>query len=663
MCLLCMTKEVSFVAPHLRKRLRRATLGTVLGVAVLALSGCSAEGKNQFERLAMPAPRTVEAQSIYDLWHWAWLAAIIVGVLVWGLIGWAVIRYWRRSEAEVPVQTRYNLPIEILYTVAPVVIVIVFFFYTLKVQDDVLPADQGTPAHTIEVVGQQWSWTFNYVKDDAINGATVHEGGTTADAPTLWLPVDQKIRFNLYSPDVIHSFWVPSFLFKMDVIPGRDNNFSLTPDRVGTYAGKCAELCGVYHSRMLFNVKVVSEDGYAAHLADLQKQGNTGLAEGGSAGQRTARTEVRGRRHGVTAPAVGRAERVASTGFAPSRTLGQQVVRVLTTTDHKLIGKLYLGTSFAWFIVGGIMALLIRSELAFPGTQVVNDEVYNQLFTMHGTIMLLLFATPLFFGFGNVVMPLQIGSPDVAFPRLNMFSYWLFLFGGLIAAVRLPDPGGRRRLRLDRLHTAVQRRPVARDRRRPVDDGPVDGRPRHDPRRGQLHHHDHLHARARHDHVPDADLRLEHDGDQPAGADRVPDLRRRAALAGGRPQGRRARLRRRARWPDPVAAPVLVLRASRGLHHRVAVLRHHHRDPAGVQPQADLRLRRSRRRHARHRGPVGRRVGPPHVRDRCGQPAVLLRHDLPDRRTDRSEVLQLDRHDVGGKCCPWTPPCCGASAS
>ena len=119
-----------------------------------------------------------------------------------------------------------------------------------------------------------------------------------------------------------------------------------------------------------------------------------------------------------------------------------------------MIGKLYLGTSFAWFLIGGVMALLIRSELAFPGQQVVNDELYNQLFTMHGTIMLLLFATPLFFGFANVIMPLQIGSPDVAFPRLNMFSYWLFLFGGLIAGVRLPDPAGRRRLRLVRLHPA-----------------------------------------------------------------------------------------------------------------------------------------------------------------------------------------------------------------
>nr|WP_235561970.1 cytochrome c oxidase subunit I [Marmoricola sp. Leaf446] len=104
----------------------------------------------------------------------------------------------------------------------------------------------------------------------------------------------------------------------------------------------------------------------------------------------------------------------------------------MTTTDHKLIGKLYLTTSFAWFLVGGLLALVIRSELAFPGSQVVSDEVYNQLFTMHGTIMLLLFATPLFFGFANVLVPLQIGAPDVAFPRLNMLAYWFYLFGGII---------------------------------------------------------------------------------------------------------------------------------------------------------------------------------------------------------------------------------------
>ncbi|WQQ28793.1 cytochrome c oxidase subunit I [Nocardioides bizhenqiangii] len=114
----------------------------------------------------------------------------------------------------------------------------------------------------------------------------------------------------------------------------------------------------------------------------------------------------------------------------------------MTTTDHKVIGNLYFVTAMAWFMAGGIMALLIRSELAYPGSQVVNEETYNQLFTMHGTIMLLLFATPLFFAFGNAIMPLQIGAPDVAFPRLNMFSYWLYLFGGLIAGAGFLTPDG-----------------------------------------------------------------------------------------------------------------------------------------------------------------------------------------------------------------------------
>ena len=125
-----------------------------------------------------------------------------------------------------------------------------------------------------------------------------------------------------------------------------------------------------------------------------------------------------------------------------SRTLGQTVVRYATTTDHKLIGQLYFITAFAWFIFAGVLALIIRAELALPTNQFVSDETYNQLFTMHGTIMLLLFATPLFFAFANAIMPLQIGAPDVAFPRLNMFSYWCYLFGGLIAGAGFIVPGG-----------------------------------------------------------------------------------------------------------------------------------------------------------------------------------------------------------------------------
>ena len=142
---------------------------------------------------------------------------------------------------------------------------------------------------------------------------------------------------------------------------------------------------------------------------------------------------------------TGVAERATTTSVAAvehRRPLGRAAVRILTTTDHKLIGYMYLITSFVFFLIGGVMALLIRAELAKPGLQIVNEEVYNQLFTMHGTIMLLLFATPLFVGFANVIMPVQIGAPDVAFPRLNMFSFWLFLFGGLITLSGFFTPGG-----------------------------------------------------------------------------------------------------------------------------------------------------------------------------------------------------------------------------
>ncbi|MFJ8535150.1 cytochrome c oxidase subunit I [Streptomyces sp. NPDC093591] len=128
----------------------------------------------------------------------------------------------------------------------------------------------------------------------------------------------------------------------------------------------------------------------------------------------------------------------------PERTRepGRVIVDWLTTTDHKKIGHLYLITSFGFFLAGGVMALLMRAELARPGTQLLSNEQFNQLFTMHGTIMLLLFATPTFAGFANELMPLQIGAPDVAFPRLNMFSYWLFLFGGLIVMGSLIVPSG-----------------------------------------------------------------------------------------------------------------------------------------------------------------------------------------------------------------------------
>ncbi|QHE74327.1 aa3-type cytochrome oxidase subunit I [Rhodococcus sp. WAY2] len=134
---------------------------------------------------------------------------------------------------------------------------------------------------------------------------------------------------------------------------------------------------------------------------------------------------------------------VPSRPYPPRRAAkGSFVVKMITTTDPKVLGIMYLVTSFAFFLIGGLMALIMRSELAVPGMQFLSNEQYNQLFTMHGTIMLLLYATPVVFGFANFILPLQIGAPDVAFPRLNAFSYWLYLFGAIITTAGFITPGG-----------------------------------------------------------------------------------------------------------------------------------------------------------------------------------------------------------------------------
>ena len=287
---------------QLPKRARNVALGAVAGAAALMLSGCSVGTKEEWKRVAMPKPASTEGDDMLHLWQWSWVAALAVGVVTWGLILYAVFRYRRRSEDEIPVQTRYNLPIEIFYTVAPIMMVIVFFFFTVKTQDEVLK-DVENPDHTITVVGQQWSWTFNYNYDagydhfegrEVGNGPVVYDSGTPANPPTLWLVEDESVEVHLYSPDVIHSFWVPSFLFKMDVFPGRDNHYTFTPTRSGTYEGRCAELCGVYHSRMLFKVKVVDRDEYDAHLAALEEAGNVGPALGGKEVNEQAGLEEKG---------------------------------------------------------------------------------------------------------------------------------------------------------------------------------------------------------------------------------------------------------------------------------------------------------------------------------------------------------------------------------
>lgn len=210
-----------------------------------------------------------------SLWTGSWIAALAVGVLTWGLMIWAITAYRRRKgDDSMPNQLRYNLPLEVFYTLVPLIMIGGLFFYTQR-DTSSITAISNDQEQTVGVVGFRWSWGFNYIEQD------VHEVGTPGQDPVLYLPVDQKVQFDLSSPDVIHSFWVPAFLFKMDVIPGRTNRFEVTPNKVGDYLGKCAELCGVDHARMLFKVRVVPQTEFDAHIADLRSKGQTGLLETG----------------------------------------------------------------------------------------------------------------------------------------------------------------------------------------------------------------------------------------------------------------------------------------------------------------------------------------------------------------------------------------------
>jgi cytochrome c oxidase subunit 2 len=266
-------------------------LGKRLGLAgiavfgMLLLSGCTANEAFFFD---MPEPATKEGPIIQNLWNGSWIAAWGVGIFTAGLMIWSIVAYRRRRINEVPEQTKYNIPIEVLYTLVPLVMVAGLFWFTARDQSEILTMDNNQ-SQTVNVVGFRWSWAFNYLDEDVysigmpVDSQMISEDPAIAEQqiPTLVLPVDEKVRFELTSPDVIHSFWVPSFLFKMDVIPGKTNAFELTPDKIGTFSGKCAELCGTYHSQMLFNVKVVERAEFNEYVAGLRAAGQTGSIQTG----------------------------------------------------------------------------------------------------------------------------------------------------------------------------------------------------------------------------------------------------------------------------------------------------------------------------------------------------------------------------------------------
>ena len=254
-----------------RGRRRALAVGAGAVIAALVLSGCTA---NEIVFLDLPEPVTKEGLIIQNLWEGSWIAAWLVGILTWGLMLWASFAYRRKHKDDAPEQTAYNIPIEILYTVLPLIMILGLFFFTARDQSEILTVSNEQD-ETVEVVGFRWNWAFNYLDQDA------YAVGSPDVPAELVLPVGEKIRFELVSPDVIHSFWVIDFLFKMDVIPGKRNVFELTPDKTGVYAGKCAELCGTEHARMLFTVRVVEKAEYDQYIADLKERGQGGLFDTG----------------------------------------------------------------------------------------------------------------------------------------------------------------------------------------------------------------------------------------------------------------------------------------------------------------------------------------------------------------------------------------------
>jgi cytochrome c oxidase subunit II len=234
--------------------------------ACVAVAGCSLPG------FGAPDPKSEQGETVYSLWQGFFLTALAVAGLVWGLLIFVILRYRRRRADDpdaVPSQRAYNVPLEILYSAVPVMIVAVLFGVSWAAQYEVTDVDPE-PAVRIDVVGFRWSWQFVYPDED------VAVSGEPGRGPEMVIPRGQPVQLRLLSSDVNHSFWVPDFLSKRDLIPGVDNTIDVTPTEVGTYAGRCAEFCGLDHWRMNFSVRVVEEQDYEAWL-DEQRASGDGL--------------------------------------------------------------------------------------------------------------------------------------------------------------------------------------------------------------------------------------------------------------------------------------------------------------------------------------------------------------------------------------------------
>ncbi|GAC1402226.1 MAG: cytochrome c oxidase subunit II [Mycobacterium sp.] len=297
--------------------LRVVALSAVLGGAAVLLSGCS---WSEAIGLGWPEGITPEGHSNRDLWVGSLIAAFVVGVIVWGLIFWSSAFHRRKKgDTEFPRQFGYNMPLELVLTVTPFLIISVLFYFTVVVQEKVLHKAPN-PEVVIDVTAFQWNWKFGYQKINFGDGTFSYDGvdnarkaamvskpectyangeervgpvrgrnsedrtylnfdkvetlGSSTEIPVLVLPTGKRIEFQIASADVVHSFWVPEFLFKRDVLPDpkanhSDNVFQVTEiTKTGAFVGRCAEMCGTYHAMMNFEVRVVAPNDFKAYIQE-----------------------------------------------------------------------------------------------------------------------------------------------------------------------------------------------------------------------------------------------------------------------------------------------------------------------------------------------------------------------------------------------------------
>lgn len=225
-----------------------------LPAAALALAGCTVPS------FGAKQGATKTGRSTFHLWQGFSIGAAIIGALVIVLVVWAVFAYRRRGD-EIPVQSQYHIPLEMIYTIVPILIVIGLFVATVVVENQVV-ANPRTPV-TVDVNAFQWGWKFTYPGTNAV------VVGQTTQNPMMVIPVNTDVHINLTSTDVLHGFYVPAFNFSRYALPGVRNQFTLHPVSTGVYVGQCTQLCGLYHSLMYFRVKVVTPAAFQAWEASF----------------------------------------------------------------------------------------------------------------------------------------------------------------------------------------------------------------------------------------------------------------------------------------------------------------------------------------------------------------------------------------------------------